>query len=159
MLDLLDQGVLKPVTFKLVLKEGLERQIPLIRRRGAGTKQRIGQIARPLLDAAEAAQGGATAITVDKHQPFAANVGTGGNRHHNTRNDLAATLDRMGDPCHGARFHQCSPRWRSQIWDQRKSGSTGRQVGGIRDLCEIPQFPRRRPTLEKKPQKTLDLDT
>jgi hypothetical protein len=76
------------------------------------TKQGIGQIARPLLDAGgvatEATQGGDTPITVDEHQPFAASVGTGGNRHHNTRNDLAAALDRMSDACHGARFDQAA---------------------------------------------------
>jgi hypothetical protein len=76
------------------------------------TQQRIGQLARPPLDAGgvatEATQGGDTPITVDQHQAFAASAGTAGNRHHNTQNDLAAALDRMGDPRHGARFHQAS---------------------------------------------------
>ncbi len=31
-----------------------------------------------------------------------------GNGHDNARNDLAAALDRMGDPRHGAPFHQAA---------------------------------------------------
>jgi hypothetical protein len=63
-----------------------------------------------LLDAGGVAtkttQSGDTPIPIDEHQPFAASAGTAGNRHDKTGNDLAAALDRMGDPCHGAWFHQ-----------------------------------------------------
>jgi hypothetical protein len=31
-----------------------------------------------------------------------------GNRHHNAGNELAAALDRMGDPRHGPRFHHAA---------------------------------------------------
>ncbi|MGA9016713.1 MAG: hypothetical protein WB509_29820 [Acetobacteraceae bacterium] len=72
------------------------------------TQQRIGQIARPLLDAgsvtAETTQSGDTPITIDQNQPFAASA-VGGS-HDNARNHLAAALDRMSDPRHGTRFDQ-----------------------------------------------------
>jgi hypothetical protein len=87
------------------------RQWAILRARQQ-TQQRIGQVAGPLLDAGgvatEATQGGDTPITVDEHQPFAASAGTAGNRHRNAWNDLPAALDRMGDPRHGARFHQAA---------------------------------------------------
>ena len=58
--------------------------------------------------ATKTTQSGDTPIPIDEHQPFAASVGTAGNRHDKTGNDLAAALDRMGDPCHGAWFHQAA---------------------------------------------------
>ncbi|HEX3402922.1 MAG TPA: hypothetical protein VHT74_21610 [Acetobacteraceae bacterium] len=74
------------------------------------TQQRIGQIARPLLDAggvtAETTQGSDTPITIDQNQPFAASAI--GSSHDNARNHLAAALDRMSDPRHGTRFDQAA---------------------------------------------------
>jgi hypothetical protein len=58
--------------------------------------------------ATQATQRGDTLITVDERPPFAAGTRTTGNSHYNTLNDLAAALDRMGDPYHGTRFHQAT---------------------------------------------------
>ena len=88
------------------------RQRTILRARQQ-TKQRIGHVARPSLDAGDVAtevtQRGDAPISVDQYQPFPARrAGTAGNRHDNAWNDLAAALDRMGDPRHGARFHQAA---------------------------------------------------
>jgi hypothetical protein len=88
------------------------------------TKQRISRVARPSLDAGdvstETLQRGDAPISIDEHQPFparrAGTTGTAGNRHDNARNDLAAALDRMGDPRHGARSHQAAAG-KAQIQD------------------------------------------
>ena len=75
-------------------------------------QQRIGQLAGPLLDAggvaAETTQRGDAPIAVDQHQRFRRRTGTAGRRHHDAGHDLAAPLDRLGDPRHRPRFHQAA---------------------------------------------------
>jgi hypothetical protein len=87
------------------------RQRTILRTRQQ-TKQRLGYVARPSLDAGgvttKPTQRGKTPITVDQHQPFSASAGSSGNRHHNAGNDLTAALDRIGNACHGAGFHQAA---------------------------------------------------
>ena len=73
---------------------------------------RLGQVARPLLDAggvaAEPTQRGDAPITVDQHPRVSTRAGTTGNRHHDAGHDLATPLDGLGDPRHRLRLHQAA---------------------------------------------------
>ena len=73
-------------------------------------QQRFGQVARPLLNpggvAAEPTQRGDAPIAVDQHSWVSARAGTTGNRHHDAGDDLATTLDGLGDPRHRLRLHE-----------------------------------------------------
>src|SRR5258707_180710 len=75
------------------------------------TEQSLGQITGPALDprgvAAEPAQRGNAPVAVNQHQTLAALLGFDRwIRNRNARDDLAALLDRTGDPLHRARLHQ-----------------------------------------------------